>query len=114
MTDAVKEEIENSRVFQTIRRLPKGGIIHVHDFSMTSIDWVIKNITYRNNLYMCICDDYAVLLMFCFCKVTYFRQYPHCVPYFNSQAFVEYWTEKMNSLLDINKKDDPKVKLFFI
>ena len=50
-TFAVKEEIENSRVFQTIRRLPKGGIIHVHDFSMTSIDWVIKNVTYRNNLY---------------------------------------------------------------
>ena len=50
----VKKDIEKSRVFQTIQRMPKGGILHVHDFSMVSIDWVIKNVTYRENLYMCI------------------------------------------------------------
>jgi len=50
----VKKDIESSRVFQTIRRLPKGGILHVHDFGMTSVEWVIQNVTYRDNLYMCI------------------------------------------------------------
>ena len=50
----VKQDIESSRVFQIIRRLPKGGILHVHDFGMTSVDWVIQNVTYRDNLYMCI------------------------------------------------------------
>ena len=51
---SVKQDIESSRVFQTIRRLPKGGILHVHDFGMTSVEWVIQNVTYRDNLYMCI------------------------------------------------------------
>ena len=51
---SVKQDIESSRVFQTIRRLPKGGILHIHDFGMTSVEWVIQNVTYRDNLYMCI------------------------------------------------------------
>ena len=28
--------------------------MHVHDFGMTSVEWVIQNVTYRDNLYMCI------------------------------------------------------------
>ncbi len=53
----VKPEIEQSRVFQTLQNLPKGGALHLHDFSITSVDWVIKNVTYRDNLYMCILNS---------------------------------------------------------
>ena len=31
-----------------------GGVLHVHDFSMASIQWVVKNITYMSDCYMCI------------------------------------------------------------
>ncbi len=52
-----KIAIEVSKVFQFIREMPKGGVMHVHEFAITSSDWVIKNITYRDNLYMCINKD---------------------------------------------------------
>ena len=39
-----------------------GGVLHVHDFSMTSIQWVVKNITYMSDCYMCI-DSNDILQM---------------------------------------------------
>ena len=30
-----------------------GGVLHIHDFGITSSEWVVKNITYRDGLYMC-------------------------------------------------------------
>merc|ERR1719244_74851 len=46
------EDYEKSKVFQIIKTLPKGGILHIHDISMTTIDWLVNNATYRDNLYM--------------------------------------------------------------
>lgn len=48
-----KSELEASPVFQFIKALPKGGAIHTHDISIASIDWVIANLTYRDNLWAC-------------------------------------------------------------
>ncbi|XP_067655061.1 adenosine deaminase AGSA-like [Haliotis asinina] len=48
-----KKVIEKSKVFQIIQRMPKGGALHTHDSSITSLDWLIKNVTYRANCYMC-------------------------------------------------------------
>jgi len=52
-----KPAYENSTVFQMLKTLPKGGILHIHDISMTSIDWLIKNATYRPNLFVRTVDD---------------------------------------------------------
>ena len=52
-----KAKIEESKVFKFIQEMPKGGVMHVHEFAITSSDWVIQNITYRDNLYMCINQD---------------------------------------------------------
>ena len=30
-----------------------GGLLHLHDLSMTSPEWLIKNATYRADCYMC-------------------------------------------------------------
>ena len=39
--------IEASDVFAFLHEMPKGGVLHVHDISIASIDWVVSNITYR-------------------------------------------------------------------
>ena len=31
----------------------QGGALHVHDVSITSLSWVVANVTYRDNCYMC-------------------------------------------------------------
>jgi adenosine deaminase CECR1 len=46
------KDYENSTVFQMLLNIPKGGILHIHDISMTSIHWLISNATYRDNLYV--------------------------------------------------------------
>jgi hypothetical protein len=32
--------------------LCQGAILHIHDITMASVDWLVRNATYRNNLYM--------------------------------------------------------------
>ncbi|XP_015610399.1 adenosine deaminase 2 [Cephus cinctus] len=47
------ENITESEVFKIIEKMPKGGVLHCHDTGMTSEDYILKNITYRDNLYVC-------------------------------------------------------------
>ncbi|RUS71571.1 hypothetical protein EGW08_020664 [Elysia chlorotica] len=47
----VKEQIEKTSIFDIIRMMPKGGILHLHDASIVPLDWVIQTLTYLPNLY---------------------------------------------------------------
>jgi len=50
----VKDDINKSPFFSKfIKTMPKGTILHLHDSSMTSLDFVIKNLTYWKDLYVC-------------------------------------------------------------
>lgn len=49
----VVSEIEKSEVFKILHDLPKGAVLHVHDIAITSIDYILHNLTYYENLYMC-------------------------------------------------------------
>lgn len=49
-----KHDIEKSAVFNFISKMPKGGALHVHDTSLCSLDYVLYNVTYRDNLYGCV------------------------------------------------------------
>ncbi|XP_012250100.1 adenosine deaminase 2-like [Bombus impatiens] len=58
-----KKDIERSKVFQLLRRMPKGAVLHAHDTALVSIDYLYHNITFRDNLYVCI-DEGDVRLHF--------------------------------------------------
>lgn len=59
-----RPNIEKSKVFQFIKRIPKGSLLHAHDFGMVSFEY-LYSITYKPNLYGCIVDD---MLKFRFLK----------------------------------------------
>ncbi|EFA00339.1 adenosine deaminase 2-A [Tribolium castaneum] len=46
-----KNRINKSPVFSIIRKLPKGASLHTHLLAAASVDYLIGNITYRENLY---------------------------------------------------------------
>ncbi|KAK0093288.1 hypothetical protein PV326_013908 [Microctonus aethiopoides] len=55
----VHGNIEQSKIFDIIKRMPKGAVLHSHDTSIVSEDFVFNNITYRDNLF--VCDDNGTL-----------------------------------------------------
>nr|XP_045590757.1 adenosine deaminase 2-like [Procambarus clarkii] len=61
---SVKAEIEASAVFHIIRQMPKGAGLHLHDTALASASWVVQEITYWPNLYMCYVPDDQLLMKF--------------------------------------------------
>ncbi|XP_051546062.1 adenosine deaminase 2-A [Myxocyprinus asiaticus] len=59
-----KPLIEKSPVFSLIHKMPKGAALHVHDFAMVGVEWLVKNVTYRENCYVCFTDDHSVQFTF--------------------------------------------------
>lgn len=47
-----KSVIETSKVFEFIREMPKGLLLHTHLVSMGSLNYTIKNLTYRDGLHL--------------------------------------------------------------
>ncbi|CAH1735729.1 unnamed protein product [Chironomus riparius] len=48
-----KPLIEQDPIFKIIQKLPKGGLLHLHSTAGVSSEWVIKNLTYRNDVLIC-------------------------------------------------------------
>ncbi|KAJ8711080.1 hypothetical protein PYW07_008322 [Mythimna separata] len=57
-----KKNIEKSKVYQIIRRMPKGAVLHVHSTLMLHADLLVK-LTYEDHLYVCY-EDEGILLHF--------------------------------------------------
>lgn len=49
----VKSLIEADPIFNIIKQMPKGGVLHVHNSASVSSQWVIKNLTYRDDVKLC-------------------------------------------------------------
>ncbi|CAG9837714.1 unnamed protein product [Diabrotica balteata] len=52
----VKDKVENSKVFEFIKKIPKGASLHSHDTAMASGEY-LYSITFRDNLYGCAKDN---------------------------------------------------------
>ncbi|KAF2887287.1 hypothetical protein ILUMI_18886 [Ignelater luminosus] len=50
-----KRDVENSKVFSFIQKVPKGGALHGHDTALASFDY-LYSLTYKANLYGCTVD----------------------------------------------------------
>ncbi|NP_001191564.1 adenosine deaminase AGSA precursor [Aplysia californica] len=57
-----KDFIDTTFAYKIIQDMPKGGALHLHDLAIASLDWVVKNATYRDNVYMCMDKDNDVNL----------------------------------------------------
>ncbi|KAH9489837.1 hypothetical protein Btru_037261 [Bulinus truncatus] len=46
-----KDWIDNSTIYKIIKMMPKGAVLHLHDSAMTSLDWLVRTMTYLPDLY---------------------------------------------------------------
>uniref|UniRef100_A0A336LUY4 Adenosine deaminase n=1 Tax=Culicoides sonorensis TaxID=179676 RepID=A0A336LUY4_CULSO len=46
------DDIKASKVFQILKKMPKGGVLHCHDTALLSTDKIVE-FTYRDNLWVC-------------------------------------------------------------
>lgn len=47
-----REMIDTSLILGILRKMPKGGLLHAHFPAVGSIEWIIKDATYRENCYI--------------------------------------------------------------
>ncbi|XP_037953886.1 adenosine deaminase 2-like [Teleopsis dalmanni] len=59
-----KPLIDRSKVFQFIREMPKGAILHVHNTASVSSNWVIKNLSYMGGMKKCVNTNGITILTF--------------------------------------------------
>ncbi|XP_026481494.1 adenosine deaminase 2-like [Ctenocephalides felis] len=53
----ISREMENRTMFKLLQLFPKGAALHGHNSAMVSSEYLVKNLTYRENLYAKFDDD---------------------------------------------------------
>ncbi|CAK6960179.1 adenosine deaminase 2-A [Scomber scombrus] len=56
--------IRTSPIFSLLQKMPKGGALHIHDFAMIDVEWLVKNVTYRPHCYICFTDNQSIRFIF--------------------------------------------------
>nr|XP_020458684.1 adenosine deaminase CECR1 [Monopterus albus] len=73
-----RDLIRTSPMFSLLQKMPKGGALHVHDFSIVDTEWLVKNVSYRPHCYMCFTDNQSVRFTF---LSRWPKRLPHCSPW---------------------------------
>lgn len=97
--------IRASPIFSLLQKMPKGGALHVHDLSMTSVDWLVKNVTYRPHCYMCLTDNQSIRFIF---SSRWPKALPHCSPW----TLLEDLRAKMVNTTDLDNSIMGNLTLF--
>jgi len=61
LLDRTRRLIEESPVLEVMRRLPKGGILHVHGSAGGDLRWLVAHATYRSDCYVFRGEDGSVV-----------------------------------------------------
>jgi adenosine deaminase CECR1 len=61
LLDRTKRTIEASPLLEVMKRLPKGGILHVHGAAGGDLHWLVSDATYRPDCYMFLGDGGPVV-----------------------------------------------------
>ncbi|MEO8447889.1 MAG: hypothetical protein ABI528_10360, partial [bacterium] len=63
-----KNMIDTNLVFTIFRKMPKGGLLHLHPSAGNNAEWMVKNLTYMDNCYMYTLNDgkthYGAMMFF--------------------------------------------------
>ncbi|XP_068611400.1 adenosine deaminase 2-A [Brachionichthys hirsutus] len=59
-----KPLIHKSSIFQVLKKMPKGAALHIHSSALVSVDWLVQNVTYRPNCYICFTWDNSIRFLF--------------------------------------------------
>lgn len=62
---SVLDQISKSKLFQILKKMPKGGVLHAHDTALCSTDFLIQT-TYRENLWACQVNSNLIVIAFRF------------------------------------------------
>lgn len=73
--------IRSSPIFGLLQKMPKGAALHVHDFAMGSLEWLVKNVTYQPHCYMCVTDGQSIRFIF--------SQRPKALPHCSDWTLLE-------------------------
>ncbi|XP_044049377.1 adenosine deaminase 2-A isoform X2 [Siniperca chuatsi] len=97
--------IRTSPIFSLLQKMPKGGALHVHDFSMVDVEWLVKNVTYRPHCYMCFTDNQSIRFIF---SSRWPKALPHCSPW----TLLENLRAKMVNTTDLDNSIMGNLTLF--
>ncbi|XP_028263792.1 adenosine deaminase 2-A isoform X2 [Parambassis ranga] len=82
-----------------------GGALHVHDFSMVDVQWLVKNVTYRPHCYMCFTDNLSIRFIF---MSQWPKPLPHCSPW----NLLENLRAKVTNITDLDNSIMANLTLF--
>ncbi|XP_018558988.1 adenosine deaminase 2-A [Lates calcarifer] len=97
--------IRTSPIFNLLKKMPKGGALHVHDFSMVDVEWLVKNVTYRPQCFMCVTDKQSIRFIF---SSQLPKPLPHCSPW----TLLENLRAKMINITDLDNSIMGNLTLF--
>ncbi|XP_024137960.1 adenosine deaminase 2-A [Oryzias melastigma] len=100
-----RDLIRRSPIFSLLQEMPKGGALHVHDFSMVDVDWLVMNATYRPHCYMCCTDNQSIRFIFSSRRP---KPLPRCSPW----TLLEELRAKMVNSTDLDSSIKQNLTLF--
>uniref|UniRef100_A0A668A612 adenosine deaminase n=1 Tax=Myripristis murdjan TaxID=586833 RepID=A0A668A612_9TELE len=97
--------IRSSPMYSLLQKMPKGGALHIHDFSMVDAEWLAMNVTYRPNCYMCVTGEQSMRFLFSSSSP---KPLPLCSPWMQ----LEHLRAKMVNTTDLDNSIKASLTIF--